>query len=59
MTFYGRIEELDALDSSFESSGHDYDTEQSKQKIETEAIPDVVRQYCGPNTNKPTFYLAA
>jgi len=26
MILYDRIEELDALDSSFESSGHNYDT---------------------------------
>ena len=53
MTFYNRIEELDALNSSFESPGHDFVVVYGRRRVGKTAL---LKEFC---TDRPHIYFLA
>jgi len=53
MTFYNRIEELDALNSYFESSGHDFVVVYGRRRVGKTAL---LKEFC---TDRPHIYFLA
>src|SRR6056297_626647 len=53
MTFYNRIEELDAIESSFESPGHDFVVVYGRRRVGKTAL---LKEFC---TNRPHIYFLA
>src|SRR6056297_3464637 len=53
MTFYNRIEELKALNSSFESSGHDFVVVYGRRRV---GKTELLKEFCA---NRPHIYFLA
>ena len=53
MTFYNRIEELKALNSSFESSGHDFVVVYGRRRV---GKTELLKEFC---TDRPHIYFLA
>jgi len=53
MTFYNRVEELDALDSAFESAGHNFVVVYGRRRVGKTAL---LKEFC---TDQPHIYFLA
>jgi len=51
MTFYNRIEELDALSSAFESSGHDFVVVYGRRRV---GKTELLKEFCA---DRPHIYF--